>query len=139
MNEKAQYHAALKRLERIFDNIPADCTELRIGARVWFADTAASEMYILTDYLYYGGGRTRVRFTERDDQLQFTPTQIGIVAGERGWAMAQPQRRSTTEFLYTFKPDEGQHTFTLGSKSAELSERRHQQRAFAQFAMGWVS
>lgn len=135
MNEKLQYQLAIKRLEQIFDDIPADCTELRIGARVWFAGTATSEMYFLTDYLYVGNGRTRVRFTDRDDQLKFTPTQIDIVSGERGWAMGQPSRRNTTEFLYTFRPDEGQHRFSLNSKSAQYAERRHQERVFSQYAL----
>lgn len=134
-NDKMQYRAANERLEQIFGNVPTDCVDVRLGVRVWFAGVAASEMYVLTDYLYYGNSRTRVRFTERNDQLCFTQTQLDAVLQKYGWAMGQPQRRGTTEFVYSFSPANGQHCFRLSSKSAEVSERRHQQRVFSQLAL----
>lgn len=126
---------ATSRLHEIFGNVPEDCTDVRIGVRVWFASVAAGEMYFLTDYLYFGNDRTRVRFTNRDEQVQFTQAQLDNVLQEYGWTMNQPQRRNTTTFLYTFSPAQGQHNFSLHSKSAELAERRHRQRVFSQFAL----
>lgn len=126
---------AIERLHAIFGNVPEDCTDVRLGVRVWFASVAAGEMYCLTDYLYFGNGRTRVRFVERRDQVEFTQAQLDTVLRHYGWVMGQPQRRYTTEFVYFFSPDQGQHSFSLHSKSAELCDRRHQQRVFSQFAL----
>jgi hypothetical protein len=135
MHYKDQYDKATKLLEKIFAEVPDGCEEIRIGMRVWYGDITAGPMYIVTDYLHFGNDRTRVRFGERNDQIQITQGQLDSIMDDHGWTMGQPLRRSTTEYLYTFHPSEGQHRFSLRSQTAQVAERRHQQRVFEQYAL----
>ena len=134
--EQIKYQKSLALLESIFANVPEDCEELRIGLRVYFASTSAKPMYFITDYLYYGEGRTRVRFADRDDQLQVWPQQFTDIIAAKGWTQNQPTRRNTTEFLYTFipQPNDKYPGYKLRSKSVQYTERRHQDRVFAAMA-----
>ena len=135
-DNKIKYQKSLALLERIFANVPDGCEELRIGMRVYFAGTSAAPMYFITDYLYFGEDRTRVRFAAQADQLQVWPSQIADIIAAKGWTQNQPTRRNTTEFLYTFipQPNEEYAGYKLSSKSAQFTERRHQERVFAAMA-----
>lgn len=135
MRNRDQYHKSTRLLDKIFSEVPDDCEEIRIGMRVWYGDIAVGPMYIVVDYLYYGNDRMRVRLEQREDQLQITQSQLDSIIEDHGWTMGQPQRRSTTEYLYTFHPAEGQHRFSLRSQTAEVAERRHQHRVLEQFAL----
>lgn len=121
-------------LESIFANVPAGCTDVRLGMRRYFKGTAGKDMYILTDYLYFGGDRVRVRFAQREEQREISPVILGEVIAAHGWAQGQPTRRNTTEFAYQFTPNVGQHSFGLHSQTAQVAERRHQEQVFERFA-----
>jgi hypothetical protein len=121
-------------VEAIFANVPPGCADIRLGVRVWYPGTAGAPMYILTDYLYYGGDRTRVRFVDRRDQRRCKQAELTAVLEQHGWTQGQPTRRNTTEMVYTFTPSRGQDSFGLHSQTAEVAEKRHQQRVFEQLA-----
>lgn len=122
-------------LKGIFANAPADCEEIRIGMRVWFKSVAASDTFILVDWLHVGGGRTRNRIEERSNQVEVTQSMIDAACKPAGWAMGRPSRRNTTEFMYTFSRAElDQHEYRLDSRTVQTVERRHQERALEQFA-----
>ena len=120
-------------LEKIFSAVPADCTDVRLGVRVWFGMGGAGNRYTLTDLLYYGGGRERVRYAERAEQLEFTQSQLSAAAV--GWTQGQPVRRSTTEFVYSFTPatEEEFAGYTLHSRSVQTTERRRKEELFHKF------
>ena len=134
--DQIKYQKSLALLESIFANVPDGCEDLRIGMRVYFAGTSAQPMYFITDYLYFGEDRTRVRFAAQADQLQVWPQQFAEIVQAKGWTQNQPTRRNTTEFLYTFipQPNEEYAGYGLHSKSAQFTERRHQERVFAAMA-----
>ena len=134
--DQIKYQKSLALLESIFASVPDGCEDLRIGLRVYFASTSAKPMYFITDYLYYGDGRTRVRFSDQADQLQVWPEQFTEIIESKGWTQNQPTRRNTTEFLYTFipQPNEEYAGYGLHSKSVQYTERKHQDRVFAAMA-----
>jgi len=139
--EQVKYKKSETLLESIFANVPDGCAETRIGVRVYFGSTSAAPMYYVTDYLYYGDGRTRVRFAAQADQLQVWPQQFADITERLGWSQKQPLRRGTTEFLYTFipQPNEEYAGYGLHSKSVQYTERRHQENVFGQMAQGAIA
>lgn len=112
-------------LQGIFANAPADCEEIRIGMRRWFAGVAGQDTYILVDWLHVGGGRNRNRIEERSNQVEVTQAMIDAACKPAGWAMGRPSRRNTTEFMYTFSRAElDQHEYRLDSRTVQTVERR---------------
>lgn len=117
-------------LQGIFANAPADCEEIRIGMRVWFKSVAASEKFILVDWLHVGSGRTRNRIEDRANQVEVTQAMIDAAAKPAGWAMGRPIKRNTTEFVYSFSRAElDQHEYRLTSQTAQTVERRLREAA----------
>lgn len=111
-------------LETIFTQPPPGCNEIRISCRVYFKPVA---QYILTGWLHVGA--TWQRLEAQADQLPITEAQLDAVTQRAGWAMeGRPSRRSTTEFLYTFKPATGAHAFGLHSKTDDYVDRRRLER-----------
>lgn len=112
-------------LQGIFKNAPADCEEIRIGMRVWFKSVAASDTFILVDWLHVGGGRARNRIEDRASQVEVTQAMIDAACKPAGWAMGRPSRRNTTEFVYSFSRTElDQHEYRLTSRTVQVVERR---------------
>lgn len=111
-------------LKGIFANAPADCEEIRIGMRRWFAGVAGQDTFILTDWLHVGGGRVRTRIEERVNQVEVTQAMIDAACKPAGWAMGRPSRRNTTEFMYSFTRAElDQHEYRLDSRTVQTVER----------------
>ena len=131
--DNRKFHEANSSLAQIFSAVPADCTDVRLGVRVWFGMGGAGDRYALTDVLYYGGGRERVRYAERAEQLEFTQAQLS--AASTGWTQGQPVRRNTSEFMYSFTPATAEEFagYKLHSRSVQATERRRQAALFQKF------
>lgn len=115
----------MRTLEQIFQNVPAGCTEIRLSMRVYFGDNSSA----LTGWLYVGDVWQNI--PARADQPAVTETELSSVQNAYGWNMpAQPSRKNSMEFIYTFKPDAGGHRFQVHSKSVQYVERRRQARVF---------
>lgn len=113
-------------LQGIFKNAPADCEEIRIGMRVWFKSVAASNTFILVDWLHVGNDRTRQRLQGQADQVEISQAMIDAACKPAGWAMSKPpSRRPGTEFTYYFTRAElDQHEYRLTSRTVQAVERR---------------
>lgn len=119
MNEQQAYRA----VSRIFRDVPAECTEVRLSIRVIFH----ANLYTLTGYLHYGAG-TWQRFEAQREQVPVTTELLSYVAKEHGFAMAaRPTKRSSTEFLYTFTPQPVDHAYKLESWTSDQLERRQRE------------
>jgi len=125
---KAAYAEAL--LERIFANVPAGCTEVRLSVRQWFGSlTQGGDMFILTGWIYFGVG-TWERIVAQQDQPEIS--QAMIDAATDGWAMGAKMRSmKSTEFIFPFTPNEGQKEFALHSRPGDVGERRRKEELFA--------
>lgn len=118
-------------LETVFTTAPADCEEIRMSCRVYYKSPV---IYILTGWLHVGS--TWQRIEAQADQPEINQTQLDNITAISGWVMdSRPSRKSTTEFIYTFRRDAGdKHAFGLHSKTTTYVDRRIEQAKFSAWA-----
>lgn len=120
---------AMCALGRIFREVPADCEEVRLSVRRIYIDNS----YTLTGFIYFGEGRVWQRFEAQRDQVAICQEALKAAAQLNGWAMEErPSKRSSLEFLYTFRRAQGAYEYRLESWAADTLERRRKDQRFGE-------
>lgn len=120
---------AMCALGRIFREVPQGCEEVRLSVRVLYDNKS----YTLTGFLYFGEGRVWQRFEAQRAQVALCQEALKAAAQLNGWAMEErPSRRSSLEFLYTFRRARGAYEYRLESWAADTLEQRRKDKRFGE-------
>lgn len=120
---------AMCALGHIFREVPEGCEEVRLSVRVIYDNKS----YTLTGFIYFGEGRVWQRFEAQRDQVAICQEALKAAAQPLSRAMEErPARRSSLEFLYTFRRATGAYEYRLESWGADTLERRRKDQRFGE-------